>query len=177
MKKVPFEEMSSFKTFTLLQEININRSLNHENVIKFIKYFVGNRLNSKRRNAVLVFEIAREDLQAFIYRNVFYLNETHIASILFMLAKGLKYIHAEGYIHRDLAPKNILISRTGIIKIADFGLAVKALICNYTGIGTREYLAPEMLFDSYLYNSTVDIWVCRSQLQNLQYAYANSLFF
>lgn len=98
MKIIPFHETISMNSYRLLQEININRALNHPNVIKFIKYFVGERPNSDRRNAILVFELGRESLDDYIQRNVFYLKEeTHVATILHMLAKGLQYIHEMGF--------------------------------------------------------------------------------
>ena len=40
-----------------------------------------------------------------------------------MLLKGVAFCHASHIMHRDLKPANLLISRTGQLKIADFGLA------------------------------------------------------
>lgn len=43
--------------------------------------------------------------------------------IFSQILEGLSYLHLKGIIHRDLKPSNILISREGVIKIGDFGLA------------------------------------------------------
>ena len=46
-----------------------------------------------------------------------------IKLFLFQLINGVNYCHSRRIIHRDLKPQNLLVDRTGILKIADFGLA------------------------------------------------------
>ncbi|MCL7030634.1 hypothetical protein MKW94_019671 [Papaver nudicaule] len=67
-----------------------------------------------------------------------------------------------GYIHRDLKPDNLLVSKDGynIIKIADFGQArefdSQSPCTDY--VTARAYRAPEVLLNSESYNSAVDMW-------------------
>jgi len=64
-------------------------------------------------------------------------------------------------LHRDLKPQNLLISRDGILKIADFGLArgFGIPVKNYTHeVVTLWYRAPDVLLGSKVYMTTVDIW-------------------
>jgi serine/threonine protein kinase len=63
------------------------------------------------------------------------------------VADGLTYAHARGVIHRDLKPGNLLRTRDGVVKIADFGIARAVEETRVTQIGTvlgtLRYLAPE----------------------------------
>ncbi len=66
-------------------------------------------------------------------------------------ALGLSYAHAEGIVHRDVKPSNLMLDATGHVKILDFGLAQMNLweepVCELTTVGqlmgTIDYMAPE----------------------------------
>src|SRR5918993_4432322 len=66
------------------------------------------------------------------------------------IADGLGYAHQRGIIHRDIKPANLMISRRGLVKVLDFGIARLAHresgeIDGPTLIGTPAYMAPEQL--------------------------------
>ena len=65
------------------------------------------------------------------------------------LLDALQRLHAEGIVHRDLKPENIMVTRDGVIKLMDFGLAhlstASALTQEGTTLGTVPYMSPEQV--------------------------------
>lgn len=102
------------------------------------------------------------------------LEEKFIIPIARELAKGLKYIHEAGVIHRDLKCQNILIDERGRVQLCDFGVsgAVEHAEKRSTIVGTPFWMAPEIHREwakeanpnsmsrptTLLYGSEVDIW-------------------
>jgi eukaryotic-like serine/threonine-protein kinase len=70
------------------------------------------------------------------------------AVIALKLARALEYVHLRGVIHRDCKPSNVLVSRRGEVKLADFGLAREAgeTVSEGLGVvGTPAYMSPEQV--------------------------------
>jgi len=69
-----------------------------------------------------------------------------VGEIVRQLLDGLEHAHAEGVVHRDVKPSNILINADGRIKISDFGIArIESSHLTQVGdvLGTPHYMAPE----------------------------------
>ncbi|KAG5122471.1 hypothetical protein JHK84_040811 [Glycine max] len=83
----------------------------------------------------------------------------HVAAgVLKEVMLVVKYCHDMGVVHRDIKPENVLLTGSGKIKLADFGLAIRISEGqNLTGVaGSPAYVAPEVL--SGRYSEKVDIW-------------------
>ncbi|KAL5732183.1 hypothetical protein ACHQM5_004831 [Ranunculus cassubicifolius] len=85
-------------------------------------------------------------------------SEIQAAFILKELMLVVKYCHDKGVVHRDIKAENVLLTSSGKIKLADFGLATR--ICNGQTMsafcGSPSYMAPEVLEGNY--TEKVDIW-------------------
>ena len=77
------------------------------------------------------------------------LDKTRSLAVLWGIAKGLEHAHSRKVVHRDLKPDNIIVTKTGTVKIIDFGVAKTELTKGMTEqgeiIGTRKYMAPEQM--------------------------------
>ena len=78
------------------------------------------------------------------------------------LLSAVWHIHSAGVVHRDLKVENIMLSRSGDVKIIDFGLSncLKSLEAKGgrgTQCGSPAYAAPELLANKG-YDKRVDVW-------------------
>lgn len=81
---------------------------------------------------------------------------------------GVQYIHASGVAHRDIKPENLVMTTTGILKIADFGVAdvVQSCFDNEPKLcqgrcGSEPYWPPEVFHEDSSYDGRAfDVWSC-----------------
>ncbi len=129
------------------QEAQVTASLDHPNIVRV--YDVG--LENDRPYFVAEL-LDGETLRARLKRGALPVSDG--LRIAGDLARGLVAAHAAGSVHRDLKPENIFLTRAGVTKILDFGIAKLAEadqpregVSTFTGIvlGTLGYLAPEQI--------------------------------
>jgi serine/threonine protein kinase len=74
--------------------------------------------------------------------------KAHRINFLLQTCDALGYMHQQGFLHRDMCPRNIMVTKENVVKLIDFGLSVPLtpVFCapgNRTG--TPNYLAPELI--------------------------------
>ena len=85
-------------------------------------------------------------LTAFLQAEDFRGEPDKVCEIIVQVLSALGYSHGQGVIHRDVKPANLMVSREGVIKVADFGVArIESSHLTQTGdlIGTPSYMSPE----------------------------------
>jgi len=95
----------------------------------------------------IVMEYVEGETLADVLRRRGALPTEEAAEIAGQVAAGLAHAHAQGLVHRDVKPQNLLVSGDGRVKIADFGVArgddLSQLTQAGTVLGTAAYLSPE----------------------------------
>lgn len=166
--KVIKREILQIKQYLILREIDIMTKLHHPNIVQFLGYI--------DEPFIIVMEyIPSNNLK----HNINLLSKSQKISVMKDILKGLIYIHNRkpfSLIHRDIKPSNILLTKSKVAKITDFGLSkfynfiqnqsfnnLDGLINNIeltNNVGTEQYMAPEIKNDTDItdYTNKIDIY-------------------
>ena len=160
IKRINLSKLDDKEKEETINESKILQKLDHQNIIKFIEVFIEKKSQTTLN---IVTEYADDgDLSQKINsqpkKNLF--PENLILDYFTQICLALKHIHDKKIIHRDLKSQNIFLTKKGLIKIGDFGVA-KNLKNTWkkasTMIGTPYYLSPEIVL-SKPYSFKSDIW-------------------
>ena len=148
----------------LQNEINIYKIFNNAcpYIVKYYDCF-----KSKNENGKSCFCMQIEFCQFGSIREIIKLgrkkgiqiNELEISSIIYMVLKGIEFIHKKELVNRDIKGRNILINNEGDVKLCDFGICkpfIKNKMKELRG-GSPYWMAPEILRKEE-YNQNIDIW-------------------
>ncbi|KAI9190588.1 kinase-like domain-containing protein [Polychytrium aggregatum] len=162
LKKIRMELETDGLPISSIREIALLRSLHHDNIVRVHDVIVGTELDS----IFMVMEFCEYDM-AHLMDNFINMGPSpgykpaHVKCLMLQLLKGLEYLHNNFIIHRDLKLSNLLLTSTGILKIADFGLARKIGYPSHPmtpKVVTLWYRAPELLYGDKNYTTAVDMW-------------------
>lgn len=139
----------------LTSEIKIHRSLDHENVVRFDRYF------EDKENVYIMLDICENQSLSDLIKRRKRLHEVETRYYIYQLVKGIEYVHSRKVIHRDLKLGNLFLTESMGLKIGDFGLAAQVFYQGEkkrTVCGTPNYLAPEVLEGKGGHSYEVDYW-------------------
>jgi len=159
---------------SMLNEIDIMRSLDHDNIIKLYEVY------ETEKSIYLVLELIQgKSLQDTLkkgWKNS--ASDIKIINMIRSIIDALAYMAAKGLMHRDLKPDNILVDKGDKIKIVDFGLGTKIDASEYIfkKCGTPGYIAPEVFkYDQKVtsshYNHRCDVFSAGAILFFMLYGY------
>eukprot|EP00039_Didymoeca_costata_P008175 m.108781 g.108781 ORF g.108781 m.108781 type:complete len:410 (-) comp13979_c0_seq4:1340-2569(-) len=138
-----------------LREVRMLKQLRHGNLVNLQEVF------RRKRKLHLVFEFIDRTVLDELDANPSGLPLESIQKITFQVLRAVSFCHQNNVIHRDVKPENILISKTYVVKLCDFGFARSlagpgAMYTDY--VATRWYRAPELLVGDTQYGKAVDVW-------------------
>lgn len=157
LKKVKMEKEREGFPLTSLREINILLSFHHPSIVDVKEVVVGSNLDS----IFMVMEYMEHDLKGLMETMKQPFSQSEVKCLMLQLLEGIKYLHDNWVLHRDLKTSNLLLNNRGELKICDFGLARQygSPLKPYTHlVVTLWYRAPELLLGSKQYSTAIDMW-------------------
>uniref|UniRef100_A0AAQ5XP34 Serine/threonine-protein kinase PLK n=1 Tax=Amphiprion ocellaris TaxID=80972 RepID=A0AAQ5XP34_AMPOC len=136
------------------REIELHRALHHKHIVHFYHHF------EDKENIYILLEYCSRKSLAHILKARKVLTEPEVRYYLRQIVSGLKYLHEQEILHRDLKLGNFFVSDSMELKVGDFGLAAKlepAGNRRKTICGTPNYLSPEVL-NKQGHGCESDIW-------------------
>ena len=164
IKRVFVEKRSNF-AFSL-REVDVMTKLEHQGILSLVSIYKPNKKESwescsnatlRDDDIALVFNMARGDLLEF--RDVVTITEALAMNVITQMLLAVEYLHANGYIHRDIKLGNILFFEDMKIQLCDFGICKKYFTHDrHSLVGSPLYTAPEVMVEYPEYDYTADIW-------------------
>jgi serine/threonine protein kinase len=163
-----------------LREISLLQRLQHPNVVRFLEVVTASPAKDARlyggssnphadnydhpHTFFIVCEYAEHSLKGLLNRKITF-TDARLKCLMRQILEGVSYMHKQGVMHRDLKGSNILLTKDGIVKIADLGMGKRFNLNPETGlhqlpgepIATLWYRAPELLLGAE-YTAAIDLW-------------------
>ena len=162
---IPSSAIRELKIYNILSA----ESSYHRNIVRLYEVVADTKdaMLNMDTTFSMVFEYVSDDLTGImdLMKNgdihPFTLN--HVRTLMEQLLSALAFLHKRNIVHRDIKCSNLLISRRGILKLADFGLALQIDPKNkrqklHCKVITLWYRPPELFLGTPKYHSEVDMW-------------------
>ncbi|KAK3236543.1 MAP3K epsilon protein kinase 1, partial [Cymbomonas tetramitiformis] len=144
IKEVSLEDITESELSGIVLEIDLLKNLNHKNIVKYLGSF-----RTKGHLNIILEYMENGSLSSIIKPNKFgAFPESLVAVYISQVLEGLQYLHDQGVIHNDVKGANILTTKEGLVKLADFGVAMKLSEAGkkeHNVVGTPYWMAPEVI--------------------------------
>ncbi|CAL4067725.1 unnamed protein product, partial [Meganyctiphanes norvegica] len=155
IKEINMLELSASERQMALNEVNVLAMLDHPNIVSY--------MNSFELEGVLCIEMEYADggsLAEFLQKRVKRLDEREVLIFFHQICQAIRHMHEHHILHRDLKTANIFLTKSGMVKVGDFGISKMMSthsVHAHTVLGTPYYISPEMCQGNQ-YDDKSDIW-------------------
>ena len=140
VKQVKLADLPKSELRVITLEIDLLKNLDHPNIVKY-RGFV-----KSAESLNIILEYCENGSLHSISKNFGKFPENLVGIYMSQVLHGLLYLHEQGVIHRDIKGANILTTKQGLVKLADFGVATKTSTFHEASVvGTPYWMAPEVI--------------------------------
>ncbi|EHK39492.1 hypothetical protein TRIATDRAFT_231437 [Trichoderma atroviride IMI 206040] len=155
IKQIKLTDLPKSELRMMESEIDLLKNLFHDNIVKYIGF-------AKTTDCLnIILEYCENGSLHSICREYGKFPENLVGVYMTQVLQGLHYLHDQGVIHRDIKGANILTTKDGTVKLADFGVSTSTLAGGQDKeaqvVGTPYWMAPEIIQLSGA-SSASDIW-------------------
>ncbi|CDO92842.1 unnamed protein product [Kluyveromyces dobzhanskii CBS 2104] len=136
IKQIEFEDESELNEHML--EIDLLKNLRNQNIVEYRGFI------QKSHELYIILEYcSRGSLRDILKHGP--LLEDDTVNYVTQTLHGLRYLHEQGVIHRDIKAANLLLTEDGVVKLADFGVSTRINRMAMTYAGSPNWMAPEVM--------------------------------
>ncbi|KAL9131031.1 MAG: hypothetical protein Q9217_000917 [Psora testacea] len=140
VKQVKLADLPKSELRVITLEIDLLKNLDHPNIVKY-RGFV-----KSAESLNIILEYCENGSLHSISKNFGKFPENLVGIYMSQVLHGLLYLHEQGVIHRDIKGANILTTKQGLVKLADFGVATRTTTFHESSVvGTPYWMAPEVI--------------------------------
>ncbi|KAI9678081.1 MAG: hypothetical protein M1817_006025 [Caeruleum heppii] len=140
VKQVKLADLPQSELRVIMLEIDLLKNLNHPNIVKYHGFV------KSAESLYIILEYCENGSLHSICKNFGKFPENLVGLYMSQVLHGLLYLHEQGVIHRDIKGANILTTKEGLVKLADFGVATRTTGLHESSVvGTPYWMAPEVI--------------------------------
>ncbi|KAH0613167.1 uncharacterized protein H6S33_009547 [Morchella sextelata] len=140
VKQVRLADLPKSELRVIMLEIDLLKNLNHPNIVQYHGFV------KTTDSLYIILEYCENGSLHSICKNFGKFPENLVGLYMTQVLHGLLYLHDQGVIHRDIKGANILTTKEGLVKLADFGVATRTTgLSDSSVVGTPYWMAPEVI--------------------------------